>query len=99
MAQKAYLHLIKWAINKGFTIDVFDGEDTFKNCNYFQAKEAVEAVDEPTSIRLYEGGCYMGEGHVLLEFGQRSEETIFDYVITPTMEEWEIDYHRDNPDV
>lgn len=54
--QQAHLHLIKWAIAKGYTFEVWgDGEELdYKGGQYQAAKEAAEACDT-ADITLWDG--------------------------------------------
>jgi hypothetical protein len=92
--QKAYLHLIQYAINCGAIVDVDDGGDQdeiHRGCTFAQAKEAVESVDVST-ITVYTG-TDKTNFEVALEYGQQPEETIYDYSVTDFSALWEAVYY------
>ena len=92
--QKGHLHLIRWGIEKGYTIEVdIEGEHEYRGTSYKAAKEASEAGDMGC-IYLITGEaetdyCWFGYVH---EWKQNPDEIIYDYGINPIAEQWASDY-------
>jgi chlorite dismutase len=88
---KAYKHLIKYALAKGCTVSVWDGEEwQVKRSTSFKAiNDAVESVEEAAlRIRSAEGDVLVNSVTVSA-FGLEDEETIVDYTVCPFMDAYE----------
>ena len=107
--KKAYLHNIKYAINKGFRLVIRDGEDgelLTKTYGYKEAKEAIESVDftyikwqRPTTETEQEETGHLFKTlavfAVMLEYDQEPNETISDYGVNEYSEEWSEAYDKE----
>lgn len=90
--QKAHLHLIKWAISKGYTMEVWgDGEELdYSGDHYLLAKEAAEACDT-ADIILYKDGERAAWFYVV-NWNIRPEEIISDYSANEVGDAWQRAY-------
>jgi len=94
--KKAHLHLIKYAIKKGYSISVQgddDGPTLVKSKSINAVKKEVEDF-EVARIHIYEDGT---EGHVasaLLTPYEAPEETVCDYSVCLFMDSWQKAYDR-----
>lgn len=90
--QKAHLHLIKWAISKGYTMEVWgDGEELdYSGNSYLPAKEAAEACDTADVI-LYKDGERAAWFYVV-NWNEEPNEIISDYTANAVGEAWQRDY-------
>jgi hypothetical protein len=107
--KKAYLHNIKYAINKGFRLVIRDGEDgelLTKTYGYKEAKEAIESVDftyikwqrPTTETEQSETGHLfktLAVFAVILDYDQEPEETISDYGVNEYSEAWSDAYDKE----
>lgn len=85
---KAYKHLVKHSLSKGFTVSVFDGEEWQVNrSNKYQAIiDAIESVEESQlKIRNAEGD-YMGWALIIPSLFD--DETVADFSSNEFMENW-----------
>ena len=89
--QKAHLHLIKWAIAKGFTFEVWgDGEELdYKGGQYQAAKEAAEACDT-ADIILFKGDARAAWFYIVN--CNDGAEIVSDYSANNVGESWWQDY-------
>jgi hypothetical protein len=85
---RAFKHLIKYAIKKGHTVSVHDGEYwAVKRSTGFKAiVEAVESVEECT-LRFRNSDNEV-IGSALITPFEDAECTVCDYSVTPFMEQW-----------
>ncbi len=93
---KAYRHLVKFALNKGYDISVWDGEEwQVKRSNKFQnIIDAIESVEEAQiKIRIPEYGNLVGVANVSA-FGLEDDETVTDHNLSEFMQEWEENYEK-----
>ena len=96
--EKAYRHLVKWALQNGYRVDVdYEGhgepDDVFENCTFQQAIDEIHAVENPVVIlRDPESGKSKGWASIIWGYGMQPEETIADYSVTPALQEWERSY-------
>lgn len=92
--QQAHLHLIKWGLDKGYTIEVdIEGEPEYRGTSFAKAKEASEA-GEVGCIYLITGksdGEYAWFAYIH-DYNQQPDEKIYDYGICPISEQWQKDY-------
>jgi hypothetical protein len=93
---KAYKHLVRYALNAGHNVSVFDGEEwELRRSTKFQdIIEAIESVEEAQIIIVDSEGTRKGWA-LVTPFGVEDEETVCDYTITDFMEKWNDTY--DNP--
>lgn len=103
--KKAYLHLIKWGLARGYSIAVY-GEDEFGivSGKYKEIKDEVEACDDGHIIFVTESGFHSTDPEspdhwrriatffYVLEYDQVPEESIYNYGINDVSEAWARDY-------
>jgi len=97
--QKAHLHLIKWAVAKGYSIAVY-GEGEFDGVHSFyeDIKDAVEACDMGQMVLVEpsekEEGKWSSKASFAYvhEYDQEPEESIYDYGVNEISEQWDRDY-------
>ena len=82
--QKAYLKLIKNALNQGLTISVFDGEcwDVKRSTSYKAIKDSIESV-EIAELRIRKGDNIVGWAQIIPDLDP--EETLADYTYSEFM--------------
>lgn len=92
--KKAHLHLIKWALDKGYTLDVWgDGEELdYSGTSYKESKEAAEACDT-ANIILKENGKQVAWFYVVN--GLEAEELVSDYSANEIGDQWWDDYEAE----
>lgn len=91
---KAYKHLIKFALAKGYAISVWDGEEwqVSRSTGYKFINDAVESVEEAQLRIRDKDGKEVGWA-LVSAFGLDDDETVMDYTITPVMTSWEEAYN------
>jgi hypothetical protein len=84
----AYLNLVKQALNLGYTVSVWDGEEwQVKRSNSIKAiSEAVKSVDE-AQLRFRDGEKIVGWAQVSV-YGLEPDETVIDHSAQPWLEAW-----------
>jgi hypothetical protein len=92
MQEKAHLHLIRYAIDKGCTFEVDDGEERFKTSKYKETVEGVEAVDFAHLFIIGKDNEQLGWALIINDVSARSVELVADYSITDFMEGWDRQY-------
>lgn len=93
--QKAHLNLIKYALAKGCTVSVWDGEawQVKRSTSFQEIKNASESVDEST-LRIRDSkGNVVGSAFVVLDCTFEPDEYIADYTVTPFMDAWDEQYN------
>ena len=97
--QKAHLHLIKWAVKRGYSVAVYgEGEFDGLHSTYKDIKDAVEGCDIGQMILLrpsvkQEGKLVnLGSFAYMFEYDQDPEEIIYDYVVNEITDAWAADY-------
>tara|TARA_R110000824_G_scaffold67121_1_gene173822 strand:+ start:261 stop:569 length:309 start_codon:yes stop_codon:yes gene_type:complete len=98
--QKAHLHLIKWAIDRGYSIAVY-GEGEFDGIHhtYKEIKDNVEACDMGEMILLTPSVKQAGKWQKLasfaymFEYEQAPDEIIYDHVVNDISESWSAEYN------
>ncbi len=90
--QKAHLHLIKWAVSRGYSVAVY-GEGDFDGIhhNYKDIKDTVEACDTGEMILLSpKAGKWkkLASFAYVFEYQQAPDETIYDFEVNDISEEW-----------
>jgi hypothetical protein len=92
---KAYKHLVKYAISKGYTISVYDGEEwqVKRSVAYKEIVDAIESVEEAEmTIRDKQGDK---EAWVLIgAFGLADDETVMDPSDNKFMQDWSAAYDK-----
>lgn len=100
--EKAYRHLVKWALDQGYRVDVdYDGsgdpDGVFEDCAFKQAIDEIHAVDNPVVVlRDKATGERLGWFSIVWGWGNAPDETIADYACTDVAEAWERVYYN-NP--
>lgn len=97
--QKAYLHLIKYALANNATVSVHDSEEwtVKRSTSYKEIKDCIESVDmSDLLVRDGETKESLGWAGVVLERNQNPEQSVYDYEITPFMKAWDEQYKADN---
>ena len=101
--QKAHLHLIKWAVARGYSVMVFgEGEFDGVHSTYKEIKDAVEACDmgqmdlvKPNMLEEQDedqGYEVYASFAYIFERDQEPDEIIADYGVNEISEQWERDY-------
>ena len=98
--QKAHLHLIKWAIARGYSVAVY-GEGEFDGIHhtYKAIKDNVEACDMGEMILLTPSIKQIGKWKKLANFAymfehyQEPDEIIHDCEVNELSKEWMADYN------
>ena len=96
--QKAHLHLIKWAVARGYYVMVFgEGEYDGVHSTYKEIKDAVEACDmgqmDLVKPNNAEGELdLMASFAYIFEYDQEPDEIISDYGVNEISEQWAKDY-------
>jgi hypothetical protein len=92
--QKAHLHLIKWAVKRGYSVAVFgEGEYDGLHHTYKEIKDTVEGCDMGEMV-LVKQGTWTSEASFayMFEYDQEPDETIYDYGVNEISEAWAADY-------
>ena len=99
--QKAHLHLIKWAVAKGYSVAVYgEGEFDGIHSTYKDIKDNVEACDmgEMVLVRpsLKQEGKWvrLASFAFMHDYDQEPEESIYDYRVNEISEQWGRDYEE-----
>ena len=97
MMQKAHLHLIKWAVERSYSVMVCgEGEFDGVHSTYTEIKDNVEACDIGglTLIGLNAKGDNepVASFAYVFEYDQEPEEIIYDYGVNEISEQWDRDY-------
>ena len=104
--QKAHLHLIKWAVAKGYSVAVYgEGEFDGVHSTYEDIKDAVEACDigemvlmKPIAEEEEQYETYASFAYIH-EYDQEPEESIYDYGVNEISEQWDRDYEATRKEV
>jgi len=97
--QKAHLHLIKWAVSKGYSVAVYgEGEFDGIHSTYKDIKDNVEACDmgemllvKPSTKNKGKWIKVVGFAYIF-DYDQDPEEIIYDYAVNEVSEAWADDY-------
>lgn len=99
--QKAHLHLIKWAIKRGYSVAVFgEGEYDGVHHTYKEIKDNVEACDMGEMVLVKPSVKTAGKWTrkasfaYMFDYHQAPEETIYDYGVNEISEAWAADYEQ-----
>jgi hypothetical protein len=92
---KAYKHLVRYSLNAGHNVSVFDGEEwELRRSTKFQdIIEAIDAVEEAQLIITDSEGTRKGWA-LITPYGVDDCETVCDYTITDFMEKWNDTYNN-----
>ena len=102
--QQAHIHLIKWAVARGYSVMVFgEGELDGVFSTYEEIKDNVEACDmgqmDLVTRNVLEEQEEEASGYVVhasfayvFEYDQEPDEIIADYGVNEISEQWERDY-------
>ena len=93
--QKAYINLVNYALDNGFTVSVFDGEEwsTVKSTSFNDITNDIEGVEEANIVIRDANGIKVGWA-LVSAFGLEPDETVVDCTMTPFMEGWEAQYNE-----
>ena len=86
--QTAYIHLVKTALNLGYTVSVFDGDEwQVKRSNSYKAiNDAIKSVEE-AQLRFRDAdGEVVGWAQVSA-YGLQPDETVIDHTVKPWIDE------------
>ena len=103
--QKAHLHLIKWAVARGYSVMVFgEGEYDGVHSTYEEIKDNVEACDmgqmDLVKPNNAEGELdLMASFAYVFEYDQEPDEIIYDYGVNEISEQWASDYESTRKEV
>ena len=86
---KAYEHLIDYALDFGFTVSVWDGEEWQVKRSRDRAAiiEAVESVEE-AKLRIRDLADEIVGSALLSAFGLADDETVVDHSVVDFLEAW-----------
>jgi hypothetical protein len=95
--QQAYLHLIKFALDNGHTISVYDGEEypCKYETSYIKIKDAIESVEEAQLFIFDKYGGHKTAWVLVSAYGLQPDETVMDYSDNQFMQDWDAKYERD----
>jgi hypothetical protein len=85
---KAWKHLVHYALRKGHTVSVWDGEEwqVKRSDMFYPIKDAIESVDESTiRIRNSDGKVV---AWAMIIIGLADDETVADYSDNEWMDAW-----------
>jgi hypothetical protein len=91
---KAQIHLVKYCLDKGCSISVWDEEEwqVVKSRNYNEIIEAIDSVDMP-ELNIYDlKDNYLGWVGIINDRSMNPEETVYDYSGTTFLNEWDQTY-------
>jgi hypothetical protein len=95
---KAYKHLVRYALNAGHTVSVFDGEvwEVKRSTKYKTIIDCIESVEEAQlNIRDANGNPI---GWALVSaYGLEDDETVIDFGWNDFMKQWETIYNATLP--
>lgn len=91
--QKAYINLVNYALDSGFTVSVFDGEEwsTLESKRFNDIISDIEGVEEAALI-IRDGNSVKVGWALVSAFGLEPDETVVDYTTTSFMNAWEAHY-------
>lgn len=86
---KAYKHLVQYALDKGHSVSVFDGEEWAlrHSTNYEAIIDDTESV-EMAELVIADGKGTPQIGWALVVLGLEDDESVADHTMTPFMTEW-----------
>ena len=97
--QKAHLHLIKWAVKRGYSVAVYgEGEFDGLHSTYKDIKDAVEGCDMGQmdllipSVKQAGKWKNLGSFAYMFDYDQEPDETIYDYGVNEISEAWAAEY-------
>ena len=87
--QTAYISLVKTAINFGFTVSVWDGEEWMvkKSTKLRQICEAIKAV-EGAELRFRDQENKVNGWAMVTAYGVEADETVIDFTDNAWMNAW-----------
>jgi hypothetical protein len=88
---KAYRHFIKYALAKGCTVSVWDGEEwqVLRSNKLKAITDAVESVEE-AALRIHGAtGETLVNNITVSAFGLEDDETIIDHTVCPFMDAYD----------
>jgi len=94
----AHKHLIKYALDAGHRITVWNGGDEaeVELCSDFtEVLEHTEAADDANLMFYDLQGKFQGEAFVIHGWDMQPEEMVADYTMTPFMDAWDKAYRQE----
>ena len=92
--KQAHLNLIKYVLDLGYSVEVFDGEEMFEKNTSFKAIKAASEGAEESHLYIYDSeGEKAGYAYVVL--GNEPEELVCDYSDDKVMNDWHNNYNSD----
>jgi len=93
--QKAYRNLVKYALDNGYTVSVFDGEEwsTVRSTRFNDIISDIEGVEE-AALNIRDAGGHRVGWALVSAFGLEPDETVVDYTTTPFMNAWDEHYRE-----
>ena len=89
--KKAHLHLIKWGLAEGYTVEIYgEGELDYEGTSYKEAKENAEACDEVEIV--LRKGQEEGTWFLCNNFNDEPDEIISDYSDNEVGQAWQKAY-------
>ena len=87
--QKAFEHLVEYALSKNCTCSVFDGEEwqVKRSTDIVEIVDAIESVDEARVRIRNSAGESLGSA-LISAYGLMPDETVIDHSDTEFMQEW-----------
>lgn len=97
--QKAHLHLIKWAVKRGYSVAVYgEGEYDGVHHTYKEIKDNVESCDMGEMVLVKPSVLTEGKWTrqasfaYMFDYDQGPDETIYDYSVNEISDAWSVDY-------
>jgi len=93
----AHNHLIKYALDAGHRITVWNGGDepeTVLCTDFTEVLEHTEAADDANLMFYDLQGKFQGEAFVIHGWDMQPEEMVADYTMTPFMDAWDKAYRQ-----
>lgn len=104
--QKAHLHLIKWAVKRGYSVAVFgEGEYDGVHHTYKEIKDTVEGCDMGELVLVKPSVLTEGKWTrqasfaYMFDYDQEPDETIYDYGVNEISDAWSADYESTRAEV
>jgi len=93
--QKAYINLVRYALDNGYTVSVFDGEEwsTIKSTRFNDIISDIEGVEE-AALNIRDAGGHRVGWALVSAFGLEPDETVVDYTTTEFMNAWDAQYRE-----
>ena len=91
--KQAHLNLIKYVLDLGYSVEVFDGDEMFEKSTSFKAIKAASEDAEESHLYIYDSeDNKVGYAYVVL--GNEPEELVCDYSDDKVMNDWSDKYKK-----